>query len=128
MSYCRWSCNSYQSDIYAYESTEDYFVIHVARNMHVHPNGAPAPKLSDYWSKGEPPEGFAAYYHDVDKWLLECDLVPIDNPFAGETFKLDTAEQCMLKLRELRESGLRVPDHAFTILEDEINYPEEDVQ
>lgn len=120
MSYCRWSCNSYQSDIYAYESTDGDFLIHVAGNMRVHPNEVPAPKLSDYWSKGDSPEGFAAYYHAVDKWLLECDVVEIDNPFAGETFKLDTAEQCMLKLHELREAGLRVPDHAFTNLEEDI--------
>ncbi len=114
MSYCRWSSDDYQCDIYCYES-EDGYVIHVAGNRWVPTE--PLPPLIEGIA-----ENFEAWYarHQTIMGMVEkADRKPIGLACDGENFGFDTAGECAAKLVELKAMGYNVPDYAIRSLEEE---------
>ena len=112
MSYCRWSSDDWKSDIYCYYDCGGYYAIHVAGRR-------PTVKL--------PPSEHL--WPDIDKWLpvhkeqmrlLEnTQYVDIDLPFAGESFREKTPEDCLCRLLTLRGLGYYVPEGAIERLRGE---------
>jgi len=114
MSYCRWSSNDFQCDVYVYEHVGGYWVIHIAENRTVFKDPIP-PKIDPV--------------KDVNGWIKREKLVTemshrskrekIGLPYDGETFyesnQLDTAN----RLKELKKIGYMVPDYAIEELENE---------
>lgn len=119
MSYCRWSTDNFQCDIYAYLSDSGY-MIHVASNKTV---GEP-PKV-DYsiFNKERAPEDtqrFVDQRKAQSEWLDKCERVPIGLPFDGETFTLETAQEFYDKMVELRQIGYKFPDYVLENIKEEI--------
>jgi len=120
MSYCRWSSNDFQCDVYVYESDEG-FVIHVASNKITWLVDLP-PHYN--WEEGE--FDFHQWYerHRITMDLMDDETshsrAPIGLPHDGETFVEDSPGRAAVKLAELRDLGYQVPDYAITALLEEI--------
>lgn len=115
MSYCRFSCDDFQCDLYVYED-DCGLTVHVAKYKRVFSEALP-PKLP----MNHP--GFMDRYLYVQKKVEEADLVPLDLPYAGETFWRDTPEATVALLYQLRGIGYRFPDGVIEALEKEKEEP-----
>ena len=131
MSYCRWSSDDFQSDVYVYES-DTGFITHVAglRAVPVEP----MPPDVVFPIKGSIPdaEREAAIMAWVERQRIvgeihgRAPLVPIGLPHDGETFSDPTRRAVIRRLRALRALGYYVPDHAIALLEVELAEEPED--
>jgi len=117
MSYCRWSTDDYQCDVYVYEDVAGGFTTHVATNRPVYKKDLP-PKISDI------AENFDAFFkrqgiiHDM---LENAERKAIGLPHDGETFNDDTAIECAIRLEHLKSIGYNVPQSAIDALRSEAN-------
>ncbi len=121
MSYCRWSSDDFQCDVYVYES-EDGYVIHVASNRLFWLVPLPKP----YTGYGDEFD-FEDWYqrHRTVRDLMDSPdthtIAPIGLPHDGETFIEDDAEEAAARLVELQKLGYQVPDYAIEELREEAN-------
>ena len=116
MSYCRWSTNDFQCDLYCYEGCDDLYHTHVAGNR-VHWKIELPPKEEIFFKNGRMNKSAlrrdTQRFVDVLKLLNDetaYDRLPIGLPYDGETFTDETPEQFMETLRLLKEAGYRFPD------------------
>jgi hypothetical protein len=112
MSYCRFSCLNWTSQVYVYEGWHAY-VIHVAANK-------PArPVLPITVSMGDDPVEYLrqrnAQYKDMD----DIEYVPIGLPHDGAKFEEPNATLACARLCALRDMGYIVPDYAIEALAEE---------
>ena len=110
MSYCRFSCENWKSDVYVYADCDGGWTTHVAckRILGDAPTAPPLDKVS-------PAEWLAA--HQVQqKWLEQCAREQITLPYAGQSFCHATPEECVHLLETLRDMGYCVPQHAVDAL------------
>jgi len=120
MSYCRWSSNDFQCDVYVYESDMG-FVIHVASNRLTWLVPLPKP----YTGYGDEFD-FENWYHrhrtvmDLMDDETTHTRAPIGLPHDGETFVEDSPGRAATKLSELQALGYQVPDGVITDLLEEI--------
>jgi hypothetical protein len=115
MSYCRFSCNQYQSDAYVYAGIGGGFVTHVAARRYVFDDPLPAPVPFD----GENIDAYVKYAAELQRRVDTATLVRIDLPHAGATFDDADATACVKRLLSLRELGYRVPQEAIDALLEE---------
>jgi hypothetical protein len=120
MSYCRWSSDNFQCDIYAYESDMG-FMVHVASNKTV---GEP-PRI-DYSLLNsdrttDDMQEFRRQSQENSKWLESCEHAPLGLPFDGQTFTLETMQEFYDKMIELRKVGYRFPDWVLKNIELELS-------
>lgn len=115
MSYCRWSSDDYQCDVYCYESDAGY-VIHVAKYRYTFTGPLPPPLVSDS-ALVVPEVRFAR--DEAVRALLSDEKSPIGLAHDGETFVEQSALEAHGRLLVLREAGYRVPDFAIDKLERE---------
>ena len=114
MSYCRWSSDDYQCDVYVYEHVEGGFDTHIAGYRYKFSEPLPPPiNIRD------DPEAWYARHQAVLAMTRGADMVPIDLPLAGAKFCHDTAEECAEWLEELRKIGFIVPQYAIDALREE---------
>ena len=121
MSYCRWSDNDHQCDVYAYEHCAGHFAIHVAAMRLVFNEPLP------------PPEEFRA--GNIHAWharhmkmntiIGNAARVSIGLPNDGDNIHVSTAGECADELERLRAIGYRVPQYAIDALRDEQDDEEE---
>lgn len=113
MSYCRFSNDDYQCDVYCYQSVGGGFTTHVAVNRLL-PDGTLPPPV--------PLEDFGAWcvrHEKVTQWVRDAERRPIGLPFDGEEFIDQTAEECASRLEWLRGLGYNVPQYAIDALREE---------
>lgn len=113
MSYCRFSSDNWESDVYVYEHVGGYFQCHVASAKHKHPGGAPCPPL-DYTSA----DTLTATYNLQTAWLKEAVVSPLQLPHV-EDFTTPTAGEMAEQLIGLRAMGYHVPQKAIDRLMEE---------
>lgn len=101
MSYCRFSSDNFQSDVYCY-ATDGGYVVQVAENRHKDP-GATMRALSS----------------ERPTWDPYANLERIGLPNDGQRIHCDTPGQTADCLEELRETGYRVPQRAIDALREE---------
>lgn len=114
MSYCRWSCDDCQSDVYCYPA-EAGFVVHVANRRYVFNEPLPAPVSYEE-------DGFGPWFarrKEVSAMVERATLVAIALPHAGESFSFDTPGECADELKRLRACGYNVPQDAIDALYEE---------
>lgn len=114
MSYCRWSSDDYQCDIYAYEG-EEGFVVHVATNRRT-----PAEPFPEPVKRSE--EGLTAWIvreQIVVEMMKASTSQPIGLLHDGDIFSFDTAGECAAQLVTLRDLGYNVPQYAIDALREE---------
>jgi len=114
VSYCRWSDNDSQCDVYVYEDCYGGYTTHVARVRRIPDEPLPptipfTPENKDAW---------LARYHEVSQILARTKATPIGLPFDGESFNDDTPEECADRLEMLRGLGYVVPQYAIDALRD----------
>lgn len=115
MSYCRFSSEDFQCDVYAYESVHGGFAVHVAGNRVVFTEPLPAQVPLEK-------ENIAAFierHHKVMKMVDAAKRMPIGLPHDGEDFCEGDASACADRLESLRTLGYRVPQYAIDSLREE---------
>lgn len=113
MSYCRWSSDDFKSDVYVYESNAG-FMIHVAPNSCELKDAPPTVELTP-----ETVSEYLARYKVISDLLKTAKRTPLPKQWAGETFCLDTAEECAELLQQMKSDGLHVPDGVIEVLMEE---------
>ena len=113
MSYCRWSSNNFQCDIYAYESCYGGYEIHIA-GLRVMGDIPKLPQLA----KDNVTE-FSEAHKKQMAFLETATRKEIVLPYANESFHCETLEDFEIRLRELKELGYNFPDYVFTDIEEE---------
>lgn len=112
MSYCRWSTDDFQCDIYLYEDCSGGWTTCVASNRPVY--GKPLPPQPE-----DPKDGMAWYHrHEAVMAMLDDPStvrVPIGLEHDGQSFNSETLEELKALLLDLRAMGYRFPDY---VLED----------
>jgi hypothetical protein len=115
MSYCRWSSDDFQCDVYVYAHVNGGWTTHVANSRHKIENLPPEVPLpvgfsDDEWSK------YVERERKVMELVKTAELVPLNLPHDGETFSDPTPGACADRLEMLRTAGYNVPQYAIDSL------------
>lgn len=114
MSYCRWSTDDFQCDIYCYESCSGGWDIHVAKVRHRLKN-LPPPVPFD-------PDNLKAWFERHEKVMKRVSRArrySIGLPHDGESFNEPTALDAANRLIALKGDGYNVPQDAIDALLEE---------
>jgi len=112
MSYCRWSSDDFQCDVYVYASDRGW-TTHVAGRRHVFTE--PLPVVVEDASARE----MFKRHEIVSEMVERAELVDIGLAHDGETFDDDTPGECADRLEYLRSCGYNIPQYAIDELRDE---------
>lgn len=114
MSYCRWSSDDWQCDVYVYEDTEGFWSTHVASRKKVPSVELPArvPWRGNVTEAMER-EAVVRTILDAEPWTM------IEHESRGKTFRSSTAIECAELLDGLKREGLSVPQHVIDTLREE---------
>lgn len=121
MSYCRFSTNDYQCDVYCYESCYGGYQTEVASRRYVFTGPLPPPLPNDQGML----ENVMAFYarHDQVRKLLDVqNMVKIGLAYDGASFVDDTLEEFLERLQMLRTAGYNIPDYVFDDVREEIAF------
>lgn len=116
MSFCRWSCDDFGSDVYCYESSDGGFVTHLAEYRYV----GDIPKLDWGAMTDRDIDKFMASYKAQSAYMATAEREKIGLPLDGESFWDATPGECAQRLMSLRETGYRVPQSAIDALLEEV--------
>lgn len=127
MSYCRWSSDGHNCDVYVYEDVSGGFTCHVAARRIVNLHEAPhVPNFGDYESfkngktSDEDLKDFMQKYHEWMQWLdHKAVREPIGLEFDGKSFNVETATGMGNELSLLKMQGYNVPQYAIDALFEE---------
>lgn len=122
MSYCRWSSNNWNCDVYCYEGS-DGFTTHVARNRvvgEVPPLPAFPPQDADEATVHAWAEQAAAAHKRQSDFLETCQRVAIGLPWDGHSFYDPDLTTFLERLTVLRDLGYTVPQYVFDAIEQEL--------
>lgn len=113
MSYCRWSTDDFQCDLYVYESCYGGYSVNVAGRRRVYHD--PLPPEIDITVD------IVGYCNRMNEVMrIPHDLVDIDLPYAGESFDIEDAADVVTFLDELKNIGYRFPDYVTEAIKEEI--------
>ena len=115
MSYCRWSCDDYRSDVYCYAHVHGGFVTHVASVRVIYAEPLPDPVPFD----GGHLDQWLDRHRKVSEMMAAAAREPLGLPFDGETFDDSTPGEMADRLEWLRGLGYRVPQYAIDRLREE---------
>jgi|SRR3990167_2144751 len=118
MSYCRWSSDNWQCDLYCYGDVRGGFTTHVAGN---HLLGE-IPKLR-VLGAGATDEDWNQWFEEHRRqmaWLKTAHREPIGLPHDSKTFSDPDLVSFLQRLRDLRALGYRFPDYVLEVVRSEI--------
>lgn len=118
MSYCRFSCSRWTSDVYAYANVLGEFVVHVA-GLRIVGEVPAVPGIVELAEGRISTDDWLAAHRAEAEFLETAVRAPIDLPHAGESFYERSAEALIERLQALRALGFHVPEHAFARLLDD---------
>lgn len=105
MSYCRWSSDDFQCDVYVYEDVGGGWTTHVAARRYVFDKPLPEQVSVN-------PDNFKEWYarqQAVSAMLKRETMAMIGLPHDGASFNDGTPGECADRLESLRAMGYRVP-------------------
>lgn len=125
MSYCRWSSDDYQCDVYVYRSDYGYECHVSGRRRDFGKAGITLPPPADCTK-----DSLSAW---LERQSLVSDLlddprfddddfegwVNVPEPHAGQSYTVRTAGECADLLEEIRATGCNVPQYAIDALREE---------
>ena len=111
MSYCRWSNDDYQCDVYCYADVSYGYVVHVARNRPVFNEPLPPPETDT--------RKWFERHQTVSEMMRRATHRKIGLEYDGETFATGTAVEMAETLEMLRGKGYMVPQYAIDALREE---------
>jgi hypothetical protein len=113
MSYCRWSTDDFQCDLYVYEDCDGGYTTHVAGNRPIYQSPLPEPvDLDDTMA-------WLQRHDRVMQMLTEAKREDITLPHAGERLHDDTAAELLRRLQQLKQIGYRFPDYVLELVAEE---------
>jgi len=115
MSYCRWSCDDFQSDVYVYESCFGHWQIAVAANRVLVDRSKLPPPVSPL----EDLAGYTARHRLLSDMLKEAKTVAIPHVLSGASFACATPGRAADMLEELKAEGFHVPNGVIEHLREE---------
>jgi len=115
MSYCRWSTDDFQCDLYCYESVDDNFTTHVAGRKRIFRE--PLPPLVD---SEKDLKGWCERQVKVMQMCDNCDFVDIELPHVGESFYDPDLQSFLDRLLMLKGLGYRFPDSIIEEVREEL--------
>jgi hypothetical protein len=119
MSYCRWSNNDYECDIYAFASVYGTYEVWVAGSRYV--SDEVKPRSMAFPVPGDD-EGMKAWFkrnQELNEWISKARKEPIGLPCDGVQFSLMTPGDAADKMEELKAMGYNVPEYAIVVLREE---------
>lgn len=116
MSYCRWSSDNYNCDIYAYESCYGGYEIHIASSKYE----GEIPKL-DYNLLATDMVEFTKQRKAQLEYLKDCGTKELNLKYAGENLGAETLEEFENLMLELKEIGYDIPDYVFETIKLELS-------
>lgn len=119
MSYCRWSSNNWDCDLYCYADVSGGYTTHVAGNRI---NG-PIPQADWGLLRGQDDAAMKKFMeqHDAQSKFLEtCTRSPIGLPHDGQTFNDPDLESFLGRVLELQAMGYHVPAYVAESIRGEI--------
>jgi hypothetical protein len=142
MSYCRWSSNHFECDVYVYEDVSGGWTTHVAGRRRknklpdhikaMYPNWSELDAVDRYmsakeaegvWIKSQPHTivvGKNSKGEDVPMYFLaDSEYEPLPEPEAGQSYSDASPGQCADRLELLRSKGFSVPQSAIDALREE---------
>jgi len=122
MSYCRWSTDDFQCDLYCYEHVDGTWTTHVAatRPIWTPPEGGTLLDLPDPDAGKEAFDAWAVKHKARDDALEKAEHVDIGGPYDGETFRDVTLADFKARLLHLREVGYNFPDYVLETVDEEM--------
>ena len=132
MSYCRFSTDDFQCDVYVYADISGGYTCHVKTVKTPMPGERASDIFSDYLEEREKFEEEAEkrYRKRMDRYTEELDglgeKLP-ESPF-GERFNRKTSDEMADCLVELRNVGFTVPDKAIERLRDATDMTDEELR
>jgi hypothetical protein len=142
VSYCRWSSNHFECDVYVYESASGWMT-HVAGRRHkeklpdhikamfpkdwTEPDAVErymaADKAREEWIKSKPHTVVVCKNskgEDVPKYFAaDSEFISYEQPEAGQSFVDASPGECADRLELLRNKGFIVPQYAIDALREE---------
>ncbi len=118
MSYCRFSTDDFQCDLYIYECVTGQWMIHVAGRKVVYKESLPESVKLDAASE----ESWKAWLErkkKVDEIRERSELVAIGLPYDGQTIAVDSPGECADAVEMLLALGYRAPKGIVGELRDE---------
>jgi hypothetical protein len=114
VSYCRWSSNDFDCDVYVYAHVDGGWRTHVAARRHVVDRAGLPPVDGD-----DLDAAWFARLREVMRRMKGAPLEPIGLPHDGADFTDPTPGACADRLESLRALGYRVPQFAIDALREE---------
>jgi hypothetical protein len=117
MSYCRWSSDNFQCDVYVYASKEGW-ATHVANSR-----SEPSPSFP-WWAMSIPILSTIAWRiwsKRSKQWSANRTLTPIGLSRDGQSYYDDCPICCADRLQEMKEEGYLVPQYTIDELREEAN-------
>ncbi len=118
MSYCRWSSNNWDCDLYCYADCSGGYTTHVASNRVVG-TVPPMPEWKKDMSDADCAAYFAAHRAQMD-WLNTAKHKHIGLPYDGQSFNDDTLAEFLDRVVWLRDMGYHVPEYVIQDIREEI--------
>ena len=115
MSYCRWSSDDFQCDLYVYESVGGGFVTNVAGTRVVFKEPLPEKVPFDLHHM----EAWMERHQKIMAIIDSSESVPIGLPYDGKNFIDSDASACANRVELLRNVGYLVPLSAIDALREE---------
>lgn len=113
MSYCRWSTDDFQCDLYCYESDEG-FITHVAGQRIKYKTPLPPPvDESDF-------NALLKRHETVLGMLDNAERAPIGLPYDSKTFCDHDLPSFLERVKMLKKIGYNVPDYLIPMIIKEI--------
>lgn len=118
MSYCRWSTNDFQCDVYVYGDVRGGWTTHVATARYAYKE--PLPPVVEFDPADDTSwEARLTRHKTVQRIADEADRVAIGLPHDGETFSDDSPRECAERLEALFKLGYLVPQDVIDTLRQE---------
>ena len=111
MSYCRWSSDYGECDVYVYTDVSGGWTTHVASRRFK--NKVPEEIKAMPCSTGEE---YYEMWKELEKWReTQTELLELEDisPYAGKSFNDATPKEAAQRLIDIRESGLNVPQYVI---------------
>ena len=112
MSFCRFSSDDFQCDVYAYEGM---LGVHIAVAKTRAVSDTPVPALPVPWHSA-PAADLMAALAAQKAWLATAQRVQIGLPHDGESLVVGSCSEAAALLEQLRTDGYRVPQYAIDAL------------
>ena len=124
MSYCRWSSDFGQCDVYVYADVSGGWTTHVAgRRFKREPpeslKDMPVTNGEEFIALHKAESAWRKTYENEDGFLPDSEYIDLPEPFAGDSFNHATPEECADHLEEIRSAGFNVPQYAIDLLREE---------